>query len=95
MPAKKRRLTPPEALPKLKYIAHLLDTGYGDITLGRVGPIHCAATACDEDMQLAMLVRRDSETLAQLLVRLDKAIEQAYEHEHFIDEINNGPDYSV
>lgn len=63
--------------------------------MGSVGAIKCAATACDEDQQLAMLVRRDGETLVQLLVRLDKAIEQVYEHDHFIDEVNNGPDNSI
>lgn len=46
-------------------------------------------------MQVAALVRRDGETLVQLLIRLDKAIERAYEHDHFIDEINDGPDYSI
>ena len=39
-----------------------------------------------------MLVRRDGETLEQLLIRLDLAIEKAVEDEIFIDEINNGPD---
>jgi hypothetical protein len=91
----KSRLKPPETLPPLRYVESLLLHGYGDITLGRVGPIPCAATACDEDQQLAMLVRRDGETLVQLLVRLDKAIEQVYEHDRFIDEVNNGPDYSL
>lgn len=91
----KSRLKAPEALPQLRYIEGLLREGYGDITLGRVGPVKCAAIACDEDQQLAMLVRRDGETLAQLLVRLDRAIEQAYEHDYFIDEVNSGPDPSV
>ena len=39
-----------------------------------------------------MLVRRDGETLFQLLQRLDTAIDKAHEEEIFIDEINNGPD---
>ena len=52
----------------------------------------CAATAADEDQCLAMLVRRDGETLGQLLIRLDRAIGIAAEDEAFIDEINNGPD---
>lgn len=91
----KSRLKSPEALPHLRYIEGLLREGYGDITVGAIGSIKCAATACDEDQQLAMLVRRDGETLAQLLVRLDKAIEQAYEHDHFIDEVNSGPDHST
>lgn len=65
-----------------------LVTGAGDITLGPVGPIECAATACDEHDCLAMLVKRDDETLGQLLERLDAAIERAAEDGEFTDEIN-------
>lgn len=39
-----------------------------------------------------MLVRRDDETLEQLLIRLNCAIEMAEEDEIFIDEIDNGLD---
>jgi hypothetical protein len=70
----------------------LLINGEGKITIGRVGPITCAATACTEYQTLAMLVRRDGETLEQLLIRLETAIGKAIEEEIFIDEINNGPD---
>ena len=35
-----------------------------------------------------MLVRRDGETLAQLLIRLDQAIAKALEDDIFTDEIN-------
>ena len=35
-----------------------------------------------------MLVRRDGETLDELLQRLDAAIADAYENERFADEIN-------
>lgn len=91
MPAKNRSLKEPEVLPQLKYIEHMLKTGYGDITLGRVEDHTCVATAADEDQQLAMLVRRKGESLAQLLVRLDKAIEGAYEHEIFINEVYDRP----
>ena len=77
--------------PTLPNIECLID-GEGDITVGRAGPIHCAAIACDEHQALAQLVRRDGETLAQLLLRLEAALEKAIEEEIFIDEINNGPD---
>ncbi len=77
--------------PSLPNIESLID-GDGDITIGRVGPIRCAATACDEDQSLAMLVRRDGETLKQLMMRLETAIDKAIEENNFIDEINNGPD---
>ena len=80
-----------DRFPSLPNIEYLID-GNGDITIGGIGPINCAATAADDDQSLAMLVRRDSETLEQLLIRLDRAIEKAVEDEIFIDEINNGPD---
>jgi len=59
-------------------IDFLID-GNGDIEIGRVGPIRCAATAANEDQQLAALVRRPNETFVQLLERLDGAIGKALE----------------
>lgn len=75
------------ALMKLKYIEELVDNN-GEITIGRVGPVRCGATACDEADCLAMLARRPNESLENLLVRLDSAIEDAIEHDVFVDEIN-------
>ena len=77
--------------PLLPNIEFLID-GNGDITIGQVGPVACAATAANEHQSLAMLVRRDDETLEQLLMRLETALEKAFEDEIFIDEFNNGPD---
>lgn len=37
---------------------------------------------------VAMLVRREGETLSALLRRLDKAIGRYFDHDEFIDEIN-------
>ena len=54
----------------------------------RSGAIECAATAADGHNALAMLVRRDGETLNALLKRLDKAIAKFYEDGDVIDEIN-------
>jgi hypothetical protein len=70
-----------------KNIEFLID-GYGEVTLGRVGPIRCAAIASDEDQMLAALVRRPGEELAELLVRLDHAIDRAWNAEEYLDEIN-------
>ena len=39
-----------------------------------------------------MLVRREDETLRQLLIRLDRAIEIALEDQAPVDEVNNGYD---
>jgi hypothetical protein len=80
-----------EGFPSLPNIEYLID-GNGDITVGGIASIPCAATAVDGTQCLAMLVRRDGETLEQLLIRLDRAIEMAEENEIFIDEVNNGPD---
>lgn len=60
----------------------------GEITLGCVGPIRCAAIATDEHNTLAMLVRGPDESLMALLERLDAAIEDAMERDVFVDEIN-------
>ncbi len=72
--------------PSLPNIEFLID-GNGDITIGAVGPVACAATAVDEVQNLAMLVRRDGETLEQLLVRLDRAIDMAVEEDIFITKL--------
>lgn len=72
---------------KFENIEFLID-GNGDISVGRVGPIRCAATAADEDQQLAALVRRPNESFLQLLKRLDGAIGKALENGEFVDEIN-------
>ena len=71
------------ALPN---IAELID--YGEITIGRLSPVGCVATAADEDCTYAMLVRRRGESLTQLLVRLDQAIDKAETLGIFTDEIN-------
>ena len=78
---------PPGTFPNIE---SLID-GNGDITIGRVGAIPCGATAADEDQCLAMLVRRPGESLAELLQRLDAAIEDAYENGACIDEVNAQP----
>lgn len=93
---KKRKPEKPttETIPHLANVEHLLN-GNGEVTLGRIATIKCAATAADRDQQLAMLVRRKGETLGALLTRLDKAIDLAYEEQHYIDEINDGPDDSI
>jgi hypothetical protein len=72
---------------KLENIEFLMK-GHGDITLGRIGPIRCAATAASDGNTLAMLVRRPREPFMTFLARLDTAIGDAMEQETMIDEIN-------
>ena len=71
----------------MKNIEALIADG-GDITVGRVYPIECAATAADGHDSVAMLVRREGETLTAMLKRLDKAIGQYFDNDEFIDEVN-------
>ena len=71
----------------MKNIETLIEDG-GEITLGRLHPIDCAATAADSHNTIAMLVRRDGETLGALLKRLDRAIGAYYEDGETVDEVN-------
>lgn len=73
----------------MKNIETLIEDG-GEITLGAIHPIDCAATAADGHNTVAMLVRRDGETLSALLKRLDRAIGTFYDNGEVIDEINGG-----
>jgi hypothetical protein len=53
-----------------KNIETLIEEG-GEITVGRAPAHNCVATATDDaDVCLAMLVRRDGETLNQLIKRM-------------------------
>ena len=72
-----------------KNIEALIEDG-GEITLGALPPHECAATAADGSNCLAMLVRRDGESLNALLRRLDMAIGLAWSNDVFIDEVNDG-----
>jgi len=71
------------------YIEALIEEG-GEITVGALPPHACTATAADGSNSLAMLVRREGESLTALLRRLDKAIGLAWHHDLFIDEVNDG-----
>jgi hypothetical protein len=75
----------------MKNIEELINDG-GEITVGAIGSIECAATAADGHNALAMLVMREGETLNALLKRLDKAIAKFYEEGVVIDEINDPDD---
>jgi hypothetical protein len=60
----------------------------GEITIGRLRPIGWVVTAVDEDCIYTMLVRRRGESMLQLPVRLDQAIDKAFTLDIFTDEIN-------
>jgi hypothetical protein len=75
----------------MKNIEALIGDG-GEITLGHLSGIGCVATAADGHNALAMLARRDGETLNALIKRLDKAIGRYYDDGETIDEINSPSD---
>ena len=88
--SRRKSATPKAPSTALANIEFLID-GNGDITIGAVGPVRCAATAADEHQCLAMLQRRPGESLEDLLQRLDAAIGDAYENNVYIDEVNAPP----
>jgi len=71
----------------MKNIEALIDDG-GDVTVGHIDGVGCVASAADAHNALAMLARRDGETLNALLQRLDLAIARYYEDGEVTDEIN-------
>lgn len=84
---KSKTATDESLATRWQHIEELIDQG-GDVTLGTISRHICAMTASDEDQCLAMLQRRDGETLVEMLDRLDAAIASAWDDEEFIDEIN-------
>jgi len=81
---KKNSAVIPRTLP---HIAELIT--YGEITVGVQHSVGCLATATDGHNCLAMLVRGQRETLAQLLTRLDQAIDKALTEDVYTDEVNS------
>jgi hypothetical protein len=70
----------------LPYIEELLQ--YGQITLSNVRPIGCVAVAHDGRQTVSMLLRREGETVTQLITRLDLAIAKALTEGICTDEVN-------
>lgn len=72
----------------MKNIEALIDDG-GEITVGHISGVGCAATAADGHNALAMIARRERESLTALIKRLDKAIGRYYDLGETTDEINS------
>lgn len=87
-----RRLKPAPSSPSSPWpnIETFIDYD-GNISIGRIEPVDCAAVASDDHNMLVALVRRPGESFHQLLDRFDHAIDQAVNHEIFTDEINRDP----
>jgi hypothetical protein len=70
----------------LPYIGELMK--YGQITVGNVRPVGCVAVAHDGRQTVSMLLRREGETVTELLTRLDLAIAKALDEGIRTDEVN-------
>jgi hypothetical protein len=81
----RRKAKPPE-MP-WPHLQEFIDNG-GQLSIGEIHPVTCAAVAADRDTMYAALVRRDGESLVDLLHRMDLALDKALSDEIFTDEIN-------
>ena len=68
-------------------IEGLINSG-GNVSIGDIPPVPCAAIAADESIMLAALLRREGESLVDLMNRLDAAVGKAFDEEVYTDEIN-------
>jgi len=70
-----------------KHIQTFFDTNHGQVTIGEIPPIRCAALAAVGKKVHVALVRRNNETVDQLLQRLDAALGTALADGVAIDEV--------
>ena len=77
--------------PALPNIETLIEED-GQITVGHLNPVGVVAIANAGRNTLAMLRRRQGESLGELLRRLDAAVHLALEEDERTDEINPPPD---
>ena len=68
-------------------IQSFLDKTRGQITIGEIPPIRRAALAAQGKKARVALVARDTETVAELLQRLDVALGTAMSEDTVIDEV--------
>lgn len=68
-------MTKPASPPaSFEHIQAFLDHSRGQITIGEIPPIRSAALAAEGKKVRVALVRRDGETVAELLLRLEAAL---------------------
>lgn len=78
---------PTSSTGSFAHIQAFLDDTHGQITIGEIPPIRSAALAAQGKKVRAALVRRDNETLSDLLFRLDAALAQALANDTVVDEV--------
>lgn len=71
----------------LNNIQSFLDNTRGQITIGEIPPIRRAALAAQGKTARVALVAQDTETVAELLQRLDAALGKAMAEDTVIDEV--------
>jgi len=71
----------------LNNIQSFLDNTRGQITIGEIPPIRRAVLAAQGKKARVALVARDTETVAELLQRLDVALGTAMAEDTVIDEV--------
>jgi hypothetical protein len=76
----------PQCIGSLPHVTGLILNG-GSITIGRVEPLDGIAVAAGAAKVLATLVRREDETVEELLRRLDAAVGQAVQSGAAVNEI--------
>jgi hypothetical protein len=64
-----------------------LITHGGQVTIGKIHPIDCAAIAGRGKAMLAALQRQEGESLAELLQRLEQAVQEAKATDRVVNEI--------
>jgi hypothetical protein len=74
--------------PPLATLEWFVLSSGGQVTLGAIPPIGCAAIAHDGQHTRVALKRQNSENLMRLLLRFDEALVRALDHNAVVDEIN-------
>jgi hypothetical protein len=69
------------------HVEEFFESG-GNIRIGPIRPIKCAAVAAVVHGKLAALVRRDGESFNDLMRRLNQAVNRAMNHDAYTEEIN-------
>ena len=78
---------PTSPLASFENIQAFLDDSRGQITIGEIPPIRSAALAAEGKKVRVALVRRDKETVAELLLRLDSSLGKAIAENTALDEV--------
>ena len=86
-PRKPRPVTGP-GTPLLATLEWFVMSAGGQVTLGHVPPVGCAAIAHDGEHTRVALKRQGGENLTRLLLRFDEALVRALDHNTVVDEIN-------